>query len=154
MNKKQLLLIILILILSCASCAKEEKSTPGSQENFRDYQIEEMYAEAYISPSDAESQGIYTDLDPGYTKVRYSDKIEMDYVYIGMPMQELERAGYTKDIQKAYYQVNNEEWIIFSNWTTEEPKGFITFYVVDGKVKGWKKHNKDEEVEILYNYIY
>ena len=59
-------------------------------------------------------------------------------VYVGMPKKALYEV-YTKHQQKGYYKDGNEEWIAFSEWMTEEPGDKITFYLKDGKVKGWDK---------------
>jgi len=64
---------------------------------------------------------------------------ELGVVYVGMPKEDLEKAGYTELIQKGYKSEGNEEWITFLNWTTEEPGDRVTFYIVDGKVKGWQE---------------
>lgn len=64
---------------------------------------------------------------------------ELGIVYVGMPKEYLAEAGYTDLLQKGYRREGNEEWITFLNWTTEEPDDLVTFYIVDGKVKGWKE---------------
>lgn len=64
---------------------------------------------------------------------------ELGVVYIDMPKEYLEKAGYTKLLRKGYRREGNEEWITYLNWTTEEPDDLATFYIVDEKVKGWKE---------------
>jgi len=64
---------------------------------------------------------------------------ELGVVYVGMPKEDLEKIGFTEHSQKGYYKEGNEEWITFSNWVTEESGDLITFYLVDGKVKGWRE---------------
>lgn len=59
----------------------------------------------------------------------------MGVVYVGMPKEELYKV-YTN--QKGYYKEDNEEWISFSDWMTDESGDLISFYLKDGKVKGWK----------------
>ena len=41
-------------------------------------------------------------------------------------------------MQKGYRKEGSEEWITYLNWTNPE-KDLVTFYIVDGKVKGWKE---------------
>lgn len=64
---------------------------------------------------------------------------EMGIVYVGMPKEDLAKVGFTEYSQKGYHKEGNEEWITFSDWMTEESGDLITFYLVDGKVKGWKE---------------
>ena len=63
---------------------------------------------------------------------------EVGFVYVGMPKEDLERTGYTDLIQENYRKVANQEWITFSNWIAKESGDKVTFYIVDGKIKGWK----------------
>lgn len=76
---------------------------------------------------------------------------EMGYVYEGMPKEGLYKV-FSDLQQKDYRKVGNEEWITFSDWTTEEPGDLITFHLVDGKIKGWekperkRKHNDTSEL--------
>ena len=60
-------------------------------------------------------------------------------VYPGIPKEELEIAGYTEYSQKGYRKEGNEEWITHLNWATKESGDLITFYLKDGKVRGWKE---------------
>ncbi|MFC1667155.1 hypothetical protein ACFL0P_04770 [Candidatus Omnitrophota bacterium] len=89
-------------------------------------------------------------------KLIKEDKAEIvakvETIYIGMLTKDLERAGYVDNIQKDYIRVDNEEWIIFSEWKTEAPDDTITFYLVDGKVKGWQA-DIDETLETLASEI-
>lgn len=64
--------------------------------------------------------------------------IELGVVYVGMSKKDLYKV-FTPLQQKGYYKKNNEEWIIFSDWMTEESKDKITFYLVNEKVKGWNE---------------
>ena len=64
---------------------------------------------------------------------------ELGVVYVGMSKEDLEKVGFTEHLQKGYHRKGNEEWITFSDWMTEESGDLITFYLVDGKVKGWKE---------------
>lgn len=63
---------------------------------------------------------------------------DLGIVYVGMPKEDLYKV-FTQLQQKGYYKQGNEEWITFSNWTTKEPDDTVTFYLRDGKVKGWKE---------------
>lgn len=63
---------------------------------------------------------------------------DLGIVYVGMPKEDLEKCGFAEHMQKSYYSRDNEEWITYSNWMTEEPGDMITFYLVDGKVRGWE----------------
>ena len=62
----------------------------------------------------------------------------MGIVYVGMPKEALYEV-YTPITQKGYRKVGNEEWITFSDWTTEKPGDRVTFYLKEGKIKGWEK---------------
>ena len=75
------------------------------------------------------------------TTTQASPKIvtELGVVYVGMPKEYLEKAGYTDLMQKGYRKEGDEEWITFLSWNTEESDDLVTFYIVDGKVKGWKE---------------
>jgi hypothetical protein len=64
---------------------------------------------------------------------------ESGFVYVGMPKEGLAKAGYTKLLQKGYRKEDNQEWITFSNLGTKEPGDLVTFYIVDGKVRGWEE---------------
>ena len=57
-------------------------------------------------------------------------------VYQGMSRQNLYKA-FDKALEKSHRKEGSEEWITFINWTTEEPADLVTFYLIDGKVKGW-----------------
>ena len=74
MNKKQLFLPILILMLTRASCAKEDRPVVSEQPP----QDEEIRAETYIAPSAAQTHGLYTESDLGYTKVGYFYKVDLN----------------------------------------------------------------------------
>ena len=67
----------------------------------------------------------------------------MGVVYVDMSKEALYQV-FTKEGQKGYYKEGNEEWITFSDWTTEKPGDKITFYLRDGKVKGWKQKKDDK----------
>jgi len=74
-------------------------------------------------------------------------------VYVGMPKEDLYETGFTEYLQKDYRQEGNEEWITFSDWTTEESGDRVTFHLIDGKVKSWGKfitepENKRRQSEI------
>ncbi len=60
-------------------------------------------------------------------------------VYVGMPKDDLEQAGYTADLQQDCRKQGSEEWLTFSDWTTETPNDTVTFHIVDDKVHDW--HN-------------
>ena|SRR3989338_5218642 len=64
---------------------------------------------------------------------------EYGVVYVGMPKEDLAKAGYTEYLQMGYYKDDAEEWVTFSNWTTKEQGDTVTFYIKDGRVKGWKE---------------
>ncbi len=72
---------------------------------------------------------------------------ELGLVYEGMPKEDLYKTGFTDLTQKDYRQEGNEEWITFSDWTTEERGDTITFHLEDGKVKDWKKPGKEPEAQ-------
>lgn len=59
-------------------------------------------------------------------------------VYEGMSLQGVYRA-FDKALEKSHRKEGNEEWITFINWTTEEPADLVTFYLLDGKIKGWEE---------------
>ncbi len=59
-------------------------------------------------------------------------------VYEGMPRYHLYDV-FDRTLEKNYRKEGNEEWITFSNWTTEEPEDVVTFYLVNGKVKEWRE---------------
>ena len=59
-------------------------------------------------------------------------------IYVNMPKETLYKV-YTPLQQKGYRKIDNEEWITLSEWMTEEPGDKITFYLKDGKVKGWDR---------------
>lgn len=59
-------------------------------------------------------------------------------VYERMPLRALYRA-FDKALEKSHRKEGNQEWITFINWTTEEPADLVTFYLLDGKVKGWEE---------------
>jgi len=67
-------------------------------------------------------------------------------VYVGMSKEDLYKTGFTEYLQKGYRQEGNEEWITFSDWTTETSGDLITFHLIDGKVKGWERHEKPKEI--------
>lgn len=75
--------------------------------------------------------------DPEYLK-RAEKLPEYGVVYVGMPKEDLVKAGYTGYLQKGYHKDGGNEWITFSNWVTKKRGDTITFYVKDGRVKGWK----------------
>ena len=58
-------------------------------------------------------------------------------VYVGMPKEALYKV-YTDLQQKGYRKDGRDEWITFTDWMSEEQGSRITFYLRDGKVKGWK----------------
>ena len=66
-------------------------------------------------------------------------------VYVGMPKEDLYKTGFTELLQKDYRQEDNEEWITFSDWTTEKSGDLITFHLIDGKVEGWQRHGQMQE---------
>ena len=37
------------------------------------------------------------------------------------------------------HRMLGDEWVVFRNWTTEDPEDVITFYLKDGYVTGWKE---------------
>lgn len=69
---------------------------------------------------------------------------ELGLVYKGMPKEDLYKV-FTDLTRKDYRQEGNEEWITFSDWTTEESGDLITFHLVDGKVEGWQRHGQMQE---------
>lgn len=86
------------------------------------------------------AQDATTQASPQYSKDEKAEiATALGVVYVGMPKEDLEKAGFTEHSQKGYYKKGNEEWLTFSDWMTEESGDLITFYLVDGKVKGWKK---------------
>lgn len=88
------------------------------------------------------SSFIYSAMNPKEdTTTQANSKIisELAVVYVGMPKEYLEKAGYTELLQKGYRKEDNEGWITFLNWNTKEPDDLVTFYIVDGKVKSWKE---------------
>jgi hypothetical protein len=70
---------------------------------------------------------------------------EIGAVYEGMPREDLYKV-FTDLQQKDYRKEGNEEWITFSDWTTEERGDLITFHLVDGRVEGWERHEKSKEI--------
>lgn len=85
-------------------------------------------------------------------KLEQADKLatSLGIVYVGMPKEDLYKTGFTELLQKDYHKEGNEEWITFSNWTTEERGDLITFHLVDGKVVDWEKPEKPK-TEPNYN---
>ncbi|NQT21956.1 MAG: hypothetical protein HQ579_00790 [Candidatus Omnitrophica bacterium] len=69
----------------------------------------------------------------------------MGIVYVGMPKEALYEI-YTPLTQKGYRKIDDEEWIAFSDWTTEESGDLVTFYLKEGKVKGWKANPSEKPV--------
>jgi hypothetical protein len=67
-------------------------------------------------------------------------------VYVGMPKDSLYQV-FSDLQQKAYRQDGPDEWITFSDWTTEEFGDTITFYLRDGKVRGWDKPGKQQKLQ-------
>lgn len=59
-------------------------------------------------------------------------------VYKGMPKGALYKI-FQKHDREFKHKILAYEWIVFKNWTTEEPNDLITFYLKDGHVMGWKK---------------
>lgn len=66
-------------------------------------------------------------------------------VYEGMPKEKLYETGFTELLQKGYRQEGNDEWITFSDWTTEERGDLITFHLKDGKVVDWARPKEKVE---------
>ena len=62
----------------------------------------------------------------------------MGIVYVGMPKEDLAKAGYTESLQQAYRSKKNKEWVTYTNLTNPE-KGLVTFYIVDGILRGWRE---------------
>jgi len=86
------------------------------------------------------AQDATTQASPQYSKEEKAEIVTaLGVVYVGMPKEDLEKIGFTEHSQKWYYKEGSEEWITFSDWMTEESGDLITFYLVDGKVKGWKE---------------
>ncbi|MDD5546878.1 MAG: hypothetical protein PHO67_07010 [Candidatus Omnitrophica bacterium] len=79
--------------------------------------------------------------DPEYLK-RAEKLPEYGVVYVGMPKEDLAKAGYTEYLQMGYHKEGTDEWITFSNWTSKERGDTITFYMKDGRVKGWKENSR------------
>lgn len=67
-------------------------------------------------------------------------------VHIGMSKEDLYNV-FGEALEKGYRGKGNEEWITFSDWTTEEVGDIITFYLTDGKIKGWFKEEGIIEIE-------
>ncbi len=66
---------------------------------------------------------------------------ELGFIYIGMSKEDLYKV--LSEVQQIdHRQEGSEEWITFSDWTTEERRDLITFHLVDGKVEGWEKPKK------------
>jgi hypothetical protein len=65
--------------------------------------------------------------------------------YVGMPKESLYQIFHELQ-QKGYRKDGSDEWITFSDWTTEEKGDRITFYLVNGKVKEWERHEKPKEI--------
>jgi hypothetical protein len=59
-------------------------------------------------------------------------------VYIGMPKEDLYEI-FAPVQEKEYRKNGPEEWITFSDWTTDEFGDTIIFHLVESKVEGWKK---------------
>ena len=111
---KPLLLTILIYLIPLTALAQQEVTFGVSTE---------------VSEKEADAP----------TQAKPNILTELGVVYVGMPKEYLAKAGYTELMQKGYRKEGNEEWITFLNWNTEEPDDLVTFYIVDGKVKGWKE---------------
>jgi len=75
--------------------------------------------------------------------------IELGMVYVGMNKTDLHKTGFTEYTQKDYRQVDNEEWITFLDYTTEEHGDLITFHLEDGKVAGWEKPSKETPIPLI-----
>ncbi len=67
---------------------------------------------------------------------------QLDKVYVGMSKSDLYElfAGFK---QKGCHKEGNKEWITFSTRETEMPGGTVTFYLVDNKVKEYKRSETD-----------
>ena len=68
---------------------------------------------------------------------------ELGLVYEGMPKEDLYKTGFTEYLQKDYRREGNDEWITFSDWTTNERGDLITFRLKDGKVVDWERPKKE-----------
>ena len=91
-----------------------------------------------INPKD-EVEDIATQAKPALSKEEKAKLVpQLGIVYVGMPKEDLEKAGYDELTPKGYRKEGNEEWITYLNWANPE-KDTVTFYIVDGKVKGWKE---------------
>ncbi len=64
---------------------------------------------------------------------------QLGVVYRNMPKADLQKAGYTENLQKACHKSRTEEWITFSDWTTERAGDTITFHIVDKKITNWDR---------------
>lgn len=79
-----------------------------------------------------------SEYDPEYLK-RAEKLPEYGVVYVGMPKEDLAKAGYTEYLHKGSHKDGAEEWVTFNNWMTKERGDTVIFYIKDGRVKGWKE---------------
>ncbi|UCC94777.1 MAG: hypothetical protein JSW40_08190 [Candidatus Omnitrophota bacterium] len=64
---------------------------------------------------------------------------KLGIVYVGMPKEDLEKAGCKEGDLVDYRREGNKEWLTILDWATAESTDTITFVVEGGKVKDWFK---------------
>ncbi|MBU1887648.1 MAG: hypothetical protein KKB46_00430 [Candidatus Omnitrophica bacterium] len=125
MNKTQSFLLILSLIFSCTAYAKEDRSVVSEQPA----QDEEIYAETYIAPSVAQSQGLY---------------IEGDFEGIGVSDYGTEGIAKVTELHKSsaisseYFPLTEgSRWVYQDSLEIQDPDGKheIESKYTDGKVR-------------------
>jgi hypothetical protein len=66
--------------------------------------------------------------------------IEMGIIYVGMTKETLlEKTGFNASLLMDYCKEGDEETMVFHDVITEEEGETITFYLKNGKIRGWKK---------------
>ena len=65
---------------------------------------------------------------------------KMGIIYVGMPQEDLARAGYTQHLCRGVLQEGNESWITFIDLTAPESLSTITVHIDNGRVKDFTKN--------------
>lgn len=60
-------------------------------------------------------------------------------VYVGMPQEDLAKAGYTEDKVVDCWMSEGKKYTTFLDWTEDRPGALITVCIEDGKVTSWFK---------------
>jgi len=129
---KTLLFTALVCFLSLSAFAQEPQGVT-LEDYFKEFDAD-IY-ERIQKQLDAEKKKSSEEINP-----QTGPKLvtELGAVYVGMPKEDLEEVGFTKELQETYQKDENEELISFSNPSNPESDP-VVFYILDGRVKGWKE---------------